>query len=44
MTEIPKKVLTFSDTMKGTKEGHIEEIDIDDDKIDESWMKIRKNS
>lgn len=30
-----KKVLTFSDTMKGTKEGHIEEIDIDDAKIDE---------
>ena len=30
-----RKVLTFSDTMKGTKEGHIEEIDIDDAKIDE---------
>ena len=30
-----RKVLTFSDTMKGTKEGHIEELDVDDAKIDE---------
>ena len=30
-----RKVLTFSDTMKGTKEGTIEEIDIDDARIDE---------
>ena len=30
-----QKVLTFSDTMKGTKEGTIEEIDLEDDRIDE---------
>ena len=30
-----KKVLTFSDTQKGTKEGIIEEISLDDDRIDE---------
>ena len=30
-----RKVLTFSDTMKGAKEGHIEELDVDDAKIDE---------
>ena len=29
------KVLTFSDTQKGTKEGIIEEIDIDDSRVDE---------
>ena len=29
------KVLTFSDTQKGTKEGIIEEIDIDDSRLDE---------
>ena len=30
MTETHTKVMTFSDTQKGTKEGVIEEIDIDD--------------
>ena len=29
------KVLTFSDTQKGTKEGVIEEIDIDDARLDD---------
>ena len=28
-----QKILTFEDTMKGTKEGNIEEIDLEDDKI-----------
>ena len=28
-------MLIFSDTQKGTKEGHIEEIDIDDPRLDE---------
>ena len=30
MTVTPKKVMTFSDTLKGTKEGEQKEIDIDD--------------
>src|SRR5699024_2232256 len=30
-----RKVLIFSDTQKGTKEAHIEEIDIDDPRLDE---------
>ena len=35
MTEIQKKILTFSDTQKGTKEGVIEEIPLSDSRADE---------
>ena len=37
-----RKVLTFSDTMKGTKEGHIEELDVDEIKKLSEEKKIRR--
>ena len=34
MTETHTRFMIFSDTQKGTKEGVIEEIDIDDERLD----------